>query len=97
MIASTRRSVLPLLASVRWCGPTPVASAHRYQGPNPAAVTSRRFQAQGASAAPDDSQDLEDEYSKLKVNWFPGHMVKATKIIREKLKQVLLHRVPHIT
>ena len=31
---------------------------------------------------------LEDEYSTLKVNWFPGHMVKATKIIREKLKQV---------
>ena len=31
---------------------------------------------------------LEDEYSTLKVNWFPGHMVKATKVIREKLKQV---------
>lgn len=31
---------------------------------------------------------LEDEFSTLKVNWFPGHMVKATKIIREKLKQV---------
>lgn len=31
---------------------------------------------------------LEEEYSTLKVNWFPGHMVKATKVIREKLKQV---------
>lgn len=31
---------------------------------------------------------LEDEYSTLKVNWFPGHMVKATKVIRDKLKQV---------
>lgn len=31
---------------------------------------------------------LENEYSTLKVNWFPGHMVKATKVIREKLKQV---------
>ncbi|CAM9305618.1 unnamed protein product [Ectocarpus sp. 12 AP-2014] len=31
---------------------------------------------------------LEEEYATLKVNWFPGHMVKATKVIREKLKQV---------
>lgn len=34
-----------------------------------------------------DLQQLEEEYAKLKVNWFPGHMVKATKVIKEKLKQ----------
>lgn len=90
MITTTRRPALPLLAAVRWCGPTSVACAHRRQQPNLAAVSSRRFQAQDASAAPDDSQELEEEYAKLKVNWFPGHMVKATKIIRDKLKQVLL-------
>ncbi|CAM9787139.1 unnamed protein product, partial [Laminaria digitata] len=86
---TTRRRALPMLAATRWCGPTSIASAHRCQQPNPTAViTSRRFQAQGTSAAsPNDSQELEDEYAKLKVNWFPGHMVKATKIIREKLKQ----------
>ena len=36
----------------------------------------------------DELLQLEEEYATLKVNWFPGHMVKATKIIREKLKQV---------
>lgn len=41
-----------------------------------------------AAEPPDDLSHLEEEYGKLKVNWFPGHMVKATKIIREKLKQV---------
>lgn len=32
--------------------------------------------------------ELDKEFSTLKINWFPGHMVKATKVIREKLKQV---------
>lgn len=88
MITTARRPALPLLAAARWCGPTSLASAHRCRHPNPAAVSSRRFQAQDASAALDDPKELEDEYAKLKVNWFPGHMVKATKIIRDKLKQV---------
>lgn len=97
MITTTKRRALPMLAAARWCGPASASPAQRCQQPNAAAVTSRRFQAQGPSAGPDDSQGLEDEYAKLKVNWFPGHMVKATKIIREKLKQVsaLLCHVLH--
>lgn len=45
----------------------------------------------GMDENPTDSElmRLEEEYATLKVNWFPGHMVKATKVIREKLKQVL--------
>ncbi|CAM9633066.1 unnamed protein product, partial [Scytosiphon promiscuus] len=42
----------------------------------------------GAEANDELLQQLEEEFSTLKVNWFPGHMVKATKVIREKLKQV---------
>lgn len=42
-----------------------------------------------ASAAKEtDIHAWENEYADLKVNWFPGHMVKATNAIREKLKHV---------
>lgn len=52
-------------------------------------VSSCRVGQDEGSDIDDDLSHLEEEYSKLKVNWFPGHMVKATRIIREKLKQVL--------
>lgn len=35
-----------------------------------------------------DLRAWEQEYADLKINWFPGHMVKATNSIREKLKHV---------
>lgn len=37
-----------------------------------------------------DMSSWEDGHARLNVNWFPGHMVKATRIIREKLKHVRL-------
>lgn len=52
-------------------------------------VSSSRVGQDEGSDIDDDLSHLEEEYSKLRVNWFPGHMVKATRIIREKLKQVL--------
>ncbi|CAM9474100.1 unnamed protein product [Ectocarpus sp. 8 AP-2014] len=71
---------------------------HRYQH-SVAAVPAphRSFSSSGSHESvtgmdenPTDSElmRLEEEYATLKVNWFPGHMVKATKVIREKLKQV---------
>lgn len=88
MIASRPRA-LPMLAGARSRGPASLVScSYLCQRANPAVVTSRCFQAQGPNASPDESQELEEEYAKLRVNWFPGHMVKATNIIREKLKQV---------
>lgn len=51
-------------------------------------TVARRPSAEACEEPHDELLRLEDEYSNLKVNWFPGHMVKATKIIREKLKQV---------
>lgn len=75
------------------------AVTHRYQ-PSLAAVPTPHRSFSGSSGHesvtgvdenyPDgELLRLEGEYAALKVNWFPGHMVKATKVIREKLKQVL--------
>lgn len=35
-----------------------------------------------------DLRKWEPEYADLKINWFPGHMVKANNVIRDKLKHV---------
>lgn len=74
------------------------ATAAVTRGPTPAAATVLRWASPPYSTKPpsatgdndDDLQQLEEEYATLKVNWFPGHMVKATKVIKEKLKQVKL-------
>ncbi|CAB1103283.1 unnamed protein product [Ectocarpus sp. CCAP 1310/34] len=74
------------------------AVTHRYQHSVAAVPTPHRSfsgscsheSVTGMDENPTDSElmRLEEEYATLKVNWFPGHMVKATKVIREKLKQV---------
>ena len=56
--------------------------------PSRALLAESRRACQDERETDDNLSNLEDEYSKLKVNWFPGHMAKATRIIREKLKQV---------
>ncbi|CBN77688.1 Mtg1, mitochondrial YlqF-like GTPase [Ectocarpus siliculosus] len=89
-----RRQVPLVLAQARRCRTV----THRYQHSVAAVPAPRRsFSSTGSHESvtgmdenPTDSElmRLEEDYATLKVNWFPGHMVKATKVIREKLKQV---------
>lgn len=44
--------------------------------------------AEAETAGEVDLREWEPEYADLKINWFPGHMVKATNVIRDKLKHV---------
>jgi hypothetical protein len=40
------------------------------------------------AAAQEPSDHWEDSFTGIRVNWFPGHMVKAQRLMRTRLKQV---------
>lgn len=85
----TRRQAPMVLAATRWRG---ACFLYRDQSSQASVIPTSLFSTKeadsAAGAADNDIRDMEADYAELKVNWFPGHMVKATKVIREKLKQV---------
>jgi hypothetical protein len=59
--------------------------------PSPALYSIRLLSAvpqEAAAVVQEPADHWEDSFTGIRVNWFPGHMVKAQRLMRTRLKQV---------